>query len=179
MSSTTRTWGAPSGLNVSILFGVGSSGTAFDGFELVVERLGIDAEGLCGPSPMALVRVENRHDVLVLGFRQRQPPENATRAGAPELEEQIPGVDGLGLAEDRCSLNDHAQFADVTRPGVARENLDTTGTEAFGATRELLEKVRGEQGDVSCTIPQRRQSEGDAVEAVIEVLAVLSALHGG
>ena len=78
-------------------------------------------------------------------------------------------------ADDHQAFDQVAQFADISGPGVAEQDVHGGVAElavffAVGGA-EFVEEITREHGDVFHAIAQRRHEEGNYVEAVEEVLA--------
>ncbi len=79
---------------------------------------------------------------------------------------------------DNEPLHQVFQFAHIARPGVILEGRDDLLVEFLGVpaflAAEKLHEVAGEQGDVLAPVAQRRNGQGQYVQAVEEVLAKVS-----
>ncbi len=100
--------------------------------------------------------------------------------GALHEHGEMLGFDALGFGvEDQDALDDVAQLADVAGPVVLLERGEGgVGDFDVGAAvllAELGEEFAGEERDVFLAIAQRRDVEGDDVEAVEEVFAEVAA----
>src|SRR6267378_5780327 len=115
--------------------------------QLVVERLLADAQRLRRARLVVLQPAESREDVLLLDLPQRQPVRQleigALPASRRELAGQVPRFDDLGAAEDDGALERVAQLADVSRPGIVREQLHCLGRNSV----QLLARVPAEPVD--------------------------------
>ena len=85
--------------------------------------------------------------------------------------------------ERDAALEDVLKFADVARPVKVGELLHGGGRDAADFAGILLGKAREEKidegGDVFPVVAQRRDVDGDDVEAIVEVLAEGAFLEGG
>ena len=74
-----------------------------------------------------------------------------------------------------AALNDVFQFAHVSRPVKIHQEFQSLRRNLrngfAGFTRVPLQKIIGERRDIFLVIAQRRNIDGDDVEAVIEILA--------
>src|SRR6266576_1279631 len=77
--------------------------------------------------------------------------------------------------EKHRAFNEILEFADVAGPGVALEGLHGVGGNVLHlfieAAAESLHEVTYEQGNVFVALAQRRNLDGENVQAVIEVVA--------
>src|SRR5580658_3926027 len=111
---------------------------------------------------------ERRFEIRIghRGLRGRQRPAH--------LGGQILRAELLTIAEEDGALDDVLELADVARPGVGREDVEglrlDTRHVLLEALVELAEKVLDEQRNVPGSLAQRRQPDGDDVEAIVEVL---------
>ena len=83
-------------------------------------------------------------------------------------------MDDLAVAHEHRPLDDVLQLADVAGPVVADERVDRRRRDALDLLavigRELLDEVVGEQQDVGLPLAQRRDEDGEDVEAVEQIL---------
>ena len=93
---------------------------------------------------------------------------------------QMFALDALDLGvEDHDALDQVAQLADVAGPVVLLEGGEGVFVHFYAGTAVLLaeleEELLDQQGDVFLAVAQRRDEEGDDVEAVEEVFAEVAA----
>src|SRR5262245_8144751 len=78
-------------------------------------------------------------------------------------------------ADNDQAFDKVAEFADVAWPGIAKQDFESTVTEFAGAFAvsgaEFVQEMTGEDGDVFLAIAQRRNEEGNDVEAIEKILA--------
>src|ERR1017187_296883 len=99
----------------------------------------------------------------------------------PHVGGEILGADDDSLAEEHGALDEALELAHVSRPRVPDEKIHRLGRDAVhrgavGRVR-LLEEAAHEGLDVGGALAERRQVDGNDVEAVEEVLAELAGLH--
>src|SRR5713101_155162 len=83
--------------------------------------------------------------------------------------------DVLLRGHDDQALDEVAEFAHIPRPGIAQQNLHRRVADFLAGTpvgrTEFREKVAREGGDVLAAVAQRRNEEGNHIQAIEEVLA--------
>src|ERR1035438_1931799 len=83
----------------------------------------------------------------------------------------------VALREDGHAFDDVAELAGVAGPGVGVEQGKDGFVEHLAAEiiarAELFQEIFGQQADIVGTLAERGDADGDAVEAVIEILAKL------
>src|ERR1017187_469705 len=150
-----------------------------EGADALVEVGALHAEsaGSAGNVPTGFL--QGAEDVLALGgfagFLN-----GGLRAGfALDADLHGDGIAGeaVALREDGHAFDDVAEFARVAGPGVAVEQGKDGFVEHLAAEiiagAELFQEIFGEQADVVGTLAERGDADGDAVEAVIQILAKL------
>lgn len=103
-------------------------------------------------------------------------PEQAfgnRRAGHAQAHLHVAFIDGVVGGEDHQPFDDVAELAHVAREAVGAElfhaGLGDVHAGAVVGLRRDLEKVFGERGDVFAPAAERRQIQGQDVEAIVEV----------
>ena len=89
--------------------------------------------------------------------------------------------DGVAGHHDHQPLDDVAQLADVTRPGIALQDGQGRGLERLDPApvlaRELRHEVVGQQTDVVRTVAQRGHEDRNDVQPEVEILAKAAAAN--
>ena len=153
-----------------------------------MQRLEADAEDL-GGARLVLARVlERQPDQPGLGFvdrhagRQQHRRRRIVLLGVGQRRRQVRRLDQVAAGEDRRPLDHVAQLADVARPGVVLEQAHGVLVDALDrlavARVELVQEGLDEERDVFLALAQRRQLDGEDVQAVVEILAQLAAADG-
>ena len=152
-----------------------------------MQRLQADAEDL-GGARLVVARVFERHqDQPPLGFLDRRPRlerhrrlHHVGRIG--DQRRQLLRLDELAVGQDDRAFDDVAHLAHVARPVVLLEDPHRRGIDCRNglvvALVELGEERLDQQREVVLALAQRRQLDGEDVEAVVEILAQLAVLHG-
>ena len=74
-----------------------------------------------------------------------------------------------------------SELADVTRPGIGRQPLQCGLGEVAGrapmTSALALGEVAGQDGDVAPALAQRRERDGEHIEAIEQILAELTLSH--
>src|SRR6185369_8438627 len=102
------------------------------------------------------------------------------RAFADRLGE-IPRADDLARGEDHRVLDDVLELAHVAGPRIAAEDLERPGRERAQGLAQLLavaqQEIPREERDVLDAVPQRRKTQRDAAEPVVEVGTERAVVH--
>src|SRR5215470_503887 len=77
-------------------------------------------------------------------------------------------------ADDHKALDKISEFAHVAGPGIPQKNFQSSVTQltrslAIGGA-ELVEEIPGQNGDVFSAVAQRRNEEGNHVQAIEQIL---------
>src|SRR5438874_7152970 len=159
----------------------------FHPIELVVERLQADAENLGGARLVVARVLERQQDQPALRFiHGRAGREGDRRQRFLPLRHQqgrqVRRRDEIGVRENRRTLHDVAQLADVAGPRILLEDLHRILID--GAHRlavdgvELVEEPLDQERHVLTALAQRRKLDGKDVQAIIEIFAQLAVAHG-
>src|SRR5207237_3872648 len=155
----------------------------FHPIQLVVQRLQADAEDLGRPGLVVARVLERQHDQAALRFVDGRPgrERDGRQRFLPlrhQQRRQMRGRDEVGVREDRRTLHDVSQLADVARPRILLEDLhriliDRAHRLAVDGI-ELVEEPLDQQRHVFAALAQRRQLDCEDVQAVIEVFPQLA-----
>ena len=134
---------------------------------------------------------QRRQDQVALDLGQRSRPTGAALAGAAAGRHAGAGgageVDGVradlaAAGEQHRAVDDVLELADIAGPGVGEQQPAGLGRERPRRQPVLLGEaggeVVGEQADVGGALAQRRDPQGDDVEAEVEVLAKAAGGNG-
>ncbi len=95
---------------------------------------------------------------------------------------EIPGEEGLFLAEDDGSLDDRAQLVEVVGPALRPEQPHGFGAHAPGrgpgSLGGLAQEMIGQHGDVVAALPQRHQQDAHRGQPGKEIAPEGPGLHG-
>ena len=87
----------------------------------------------------------------------------------------------LVIGEEQKALDCIAQFAHIAGPRILFERFESGGREGFRLPSILLAnalaEMIGQQRDIALAIAQRRQRDGEHVDAVVQILAKRPVLH--
>src|SRR5215469_11544142 len=145
-----------------------------------------EAENFRGPGHVAVVLVEFLENIVALISVTRLmkgrefTPRSAAAAVAIDERRQMLRVKARGgWIHNDNALDNVAQFADVARPGVAHQYVDRIVGDfarppAIGS-RQLLQEMPSEKGDIFLSLPQGRHKEGNDIQAVEEIFAKIAA----
>src|SRR5688572_6128490 len=154
--------------------------------QFVVQRLQADAQDLGGARLVVARVLEGHEDQPVFRLLDRdargQGDARLVRVGGfGDQRRQVLELDELTRAEDDRALDDVAQLADVARPAVLIEHTHRRrfdgGHVLVVARIELGDERLDEQGQVFLAQPQRRQFDGEDVQAIEQILAQLAGSH--
>src|SRR5271165_3641110 len=99
-----------------------------------------------------------------------------------QSDRQVAGKDAIRRSHNQGMLDGVLQLANITRPAIVHQQGARLRRDTFEwprqALRVLSRKVDGQQGDVLAMFPQRRQGNGNYVQAIEEVLAKLLGFDG-
>src|SRR5437867_10962729 len=150
------------------------------GDDLPIEGLGVDGQERGRLAAVAADLAQGREDVLALHRLEASGRRRGRwRAGAQHFGGKIRGLDLVALAQDDRTLDGVEELANVARPGIRLERGERRGAEPLDAVRGVrLHEMIGEEPHVLSPLAQRRDLDGDRVDAVVEVLAELAGFHG-
>ena len=140
----------------------------------------LESEHLGGAADVAVVFVELFEDVVafvgVASLVQRGEIALGHTPAAVAVDQwgQVLTLKARGCGiHDHDALNHVAQFAYISRPGVAHQHFDrVVGDFARPASvggSELLQKIARQQRDIFFAFPQRWHEEGNHVEAIKQI----------
>src|SRR5436190_14901398 len=148
-----------------------------------------DAEHSGRRGAVAMRQAKRNLDGFPLDRRQRLSgfwnPDLANRVrrvrGSAILDEQMLGAnDALVAAEDRGALDDVLQLAHVPGPAMREQGLDGSLRKHLYPsmlTHRFGEALTRDERDVVPAVPQRRQRDGEDVEAIEQILAERAGRH--
>src|SRR5208283_3108109 len=97
------------------------------------------------------------------------------------LEAQVLGAEQIARSENNGALNNVFELANVARPGVALQQFERLGLDAFHGLLEdggiMAQEVMRDDGDILEALLERRRLDAHDVDAVVEVLAELAFGH--
>src|SRR6185295_15148298 len=150
--------------------------------DLLVERAARNAEALGGVGHAAALLLQHLLDLLPLEVRQGLAGgRRRRRLGQRGGEAEVGGADLVALGAQHGPLEHVAQLADVARPGVASQGVESLGRQPPAGpaqvARELLQEPPGEQRDVLAPLPQRWYGERNGADAEVQIAAEAPVAH--
>src|SRR5690348_4811063 len=178
----------PEPSRIAPLLGVGAVGAVF--LELVVEGLQADTEQFGGASLVVSRSTEGLQNEFALhgvhggadGKLNGGKIAGPLRRDFAEFRWKARAGDEVLVAHNGGALKSVAQFADVSRPGVAHENVEHFRADAADVLAVLginvAQDMLDEKGDVFFVFAERGQVNVKNVQAEVKVLAQLAVADG-
>src|SRR5262249_47560692 len=109
-------------------------------------------------------------------WKRRRRGDRSTTDVRHNLEVRTP-------RQDHGALDDIFQLTNISRPGIPEQSLHGTGWDARDLAADLrgetIDEVVHQRRDVFLSEAQRRQCDGEDIQAVVEILAERAGCHGG